>query len=107
LAYKPDVDDTRESPAFEIIELLRSRGAEVAYADPFVPEAPRVRRHDLGLRSVELSEETVAAFDAVAIVTNHSQGPYELLAEKAQLVVDTRDAMRPWAGAMGDRLVRA
>jgi len=107
LAYKPDVDDTRESPAFEIIELLRSRGAEVAYADPFVPETPRVRRHDLALRSVELTEENVAAFDAVAIVTHHSQGPYELLAEKAQLVVDTRDAMRPWAGAMGDRLVRA
>lgn len=107
LAYKPDVDDTRESPAFEIIQILHERKVKVSYHDPYLPVAPQVRRHSFDMKSIELTPETVAGFDAVLIVTNHSKVDYGLLADSAQLVVDTRDVMRPFAGAMKERLVRA
>jgi len=107
LAYKPDVDDTRESPSFEIIDLLRERGADVSYSDPHVPFTVPVRKHDLKMQSVDLTPEAIASFDAVVISTNHSAFDYGLLAEHAQLIVDTRDAMRPYDAELGDRVVRA
>jgi UDP-N-acetyl-D-glucosamine dehydrogenase len=61
LAYKPDVDDTRESPAFEIIELFRELGSAVDYSDPHVPESKPVRRGDLGMKSVELTPDAIAS----------------------------------------------
>ena len=94
LAYKPDVDDLRESPSFELIELLRGRGAQVDYNDPHIPAAPRVRRHDLGLESVPLRAETLAGYDCVLVATNHSAYDWKLIEEHAQLVVDTRNAMK-------------
>ena len=107
LAYKPDVDDVRESPSFEIIELLRAEGAHVDYSDPYIKATWKMRRYNLGLTSVELTPETVASYDAVVISTNHSAFDYGMLAEHAKLVVDTRDAMRAHASEMGSRLVRA
>ena len=107
LAYKPDVDDVRESPSFEIIELLRAEGAHVDYSDPYIKATWKMRRYNLGLQSVELTPETLASYDAVVISTNHSAFDYEMLAEHAKLVVDTRDAMRNYASKMGTRLVRA
>ena len=107
LAYKPDVDDTRESPSFEIIDRLRELGAEVHYHDPHLPRALPVRRHDLKLSSVALTRETVSGYDAIVISTNHSSIDYRLLADHAHLVVDTRDAMREFRSDMGDRLVSA
>jgi UDP-N-acetyl-D-glucosamine dehydrogenase len=107
LAYKADVDDTRESPSFELIERLRVLGADVEYHDPHIPATIPVRRHDLRMRSVPLTAESVAGFDAVLIATAHSAVDYNLLARHARLVVDTRDAMRPYAPEMGARLVRA
>ncbi|MDX2148551.1 MAG: nucleotide sugar dehydrogenase [Planctomycetota bacterium] len=107
LAYKPDIDDTRESPSFELIELLRRLGAEVSYSDPFVPRTVPVRKHDLGMTSVELTPANVASFDAVLISTNHSAFDYAVLAKHAKLVVDARNAMKPFASDMGDRLVKA
>lgn len=107
LSYKPDVDDTRESPTFELIELLENLGADVEYSDPFIPETPRVRRHDLKMTSVDLTSESVASFDVVLISTNHAAFDYELIAKNAKLVVDTRDAMRDYHGIMGDRIVLA
>ncbi|MDX2116371.1 MAG: nucleotide sugar dehydrogenase [Planctomycetota bacterium] len=107
LAYKPDIDDTRESPSFELIELLRGLGAQVEYSDPFVPRTVPMRKHDLGMTSVALSPESVASFDVVLISTNHSSFDYGLLARHAKLVVDTRNAMTAFAAEMGDRLVKA
>ena len=93
VAYKPDVDDMRESPAAEIIERLAALGAVVAYHDPLVPVFPAMRRHRIALRSEPLEVERVARSDCVVIVTNHSGVDYGLLGEHAPLIVDTRNAM--------------
>lgn len=107
LAYKPDIDDTRESPSFELIAILRELGADVSYSDPFVPRTVPVRKHDLAMTSVELTAKSVASFDAVLISTNHSAFDYALLADHARLVIDTRNAMKDHAARMGERLVKA
>ena len=107
LAYKPDIDDTRESPAFELIELLIALGADVSYHDPHVPVAPKVRKHDLRMKSVPLTPDSLGSFDAVLIATNHTSVDYSLLARTASLVIDTRNAMQDYAADMGSRLVRA
>jgi UDP-N-acetyl-D-glucosamine dehydrogenase len=107
LAYKPDVDDVRESPAFAIIERLRALEAEVRYHDPYVPRTWSMRRHDLGMSSEPLTASTVGEADVVVVCTAHTGVDYGLVAEHARLVVDTRDAMRDWAGELGDRLVRS
>lgn len=92
LAYKKDVDDTRESPAFRIIELLQARMAEVSYHDPHVPHMPLTRHHDLRMSSVELTESRLRDSDAVLIVTDHTAVDYERVVRYAPLVVDTRNA---------------
>jgi UDP-N-acetyl-D-glucosamine dehydrogenase len=107
LAYKNDIDDTRESPSYELIEMLRHRGAHVDYHDPLVPVAAPVRKHDLGMKSVELTPQSVASYDAVLISTAHTGVDYAMLASHAKLVIDTRDAMRAHAPQMAERLVRA
>ncbi|MEM6569721.1 MAG: nucleotide sugar dehydrogenase [Planctomycetota bacterium] len=107
LADKRDVDDTRESPSFVLIDELTRAGADVAYHDPHVPVAPRTRRYDLGLASVALPPERLAASDAVLIATDHSCIDYAEIPEHAPLVVDTRDAMRGHEDLLRDRLVRA
>ncbi len=107
LAYKPDIDDVRESPSFELIELLRERGAHADYSDPFIRATWKMRRYNLGLTSVNLTPESIASYDAVIISTNHTAFDYEMLAKHARLVVDTRDAMRIYEKQMGDRLIRA
>jgi UDP-N-acetyl-D-glucosamine dehydrogenase len=107
LAYKADVDDTRESPSFELIHLLRELGAHVEYSDPHVPRTVPVRKHDLGMVSVELTPENLRTFDAVVISTAHKAFDFATVAAHARLVVDTRDAMRPFIAQMGDRLVHA
>lgn len=107
LAYKPDVDDVRESPSFRIIELLRERGMQVDYSDPHIPRTWKTREYDLQMTSVELTPETLASYDAVIVSTNHAAFDYAMIAAHAKLVVDARDAMRDYASEMGDRLVRA
>jgi UDP-N-acetyl-D-glucosamine dehydrogenase len=101
VAYKKDVDDLRESPALTIIELLRRRGAEVAYNDPYFPRVGRGRHYDLNLDSVPLSD--VGGYDCVMIVTDHSAYDYAGLVRDAQLVIDTRNATR---GIESDKIVR-
>ncbi len=107
LAYKPDIDDVRESPSFELIELLREHGVHADYSDPYIKATWKMRRYNLGLTSVELTPESVAGYDAVIISTNHTAFDYEMLAQHARLVVDTRDAMRIYEKQMGGRLIRA
>ena len=93
VAYKKDVDDMRESPALVIIELLRARGTAVDYYDPYVPAIPKTRSHpDLaGMRSISIDAQNVASYDAVLIVTDHSEVDWQSLVDAAQLVVDTRN----------------
>lgn len=107
LAYKPDIDDVRESPSFELIELLREHGVHADYSDPYIKATWKMRRYNLGLTSVELTPESVAGYDAIIISTNHAAFDYEMLAQHARLVVDTRDAMRIYEKQMGGRLIRA
>jgi UDP-N-acetyl-D-glucosamine dehydrogenase len=108
IAYKKDVPDIRESPSFKLIELLEARGSEVAYHDPHVPEIPATREHARlkGRKSVPLSDETLAACDAVLIATDHSAIDYERLNGKARLIVDTRNAMGR-RGLTGSHIVKA
>lgn len=94
LAYKKDVDDCRESPSLELIELLREKGAKVEYNDPHVPRVPRTREHDLRMRSRPLTAQRLARCDAVLISTDHSAYDYQFIVDHAPLVVDTRDATR-------------
>jgi len=94
LSYKKDIDDLRESPALEVIELLLEKGARVDYSDPYFPIIPAMRHHTLDLRSVVLTEASVAGYDSVLIVTDHSIFPYELLYKSAKLILDSRGAMR-------------
>ena len=95
LAYKPDVDDERQSPSYVLMRLLRERGAEVEYYDPFVPVIKPTREHPqfAGKRSVNWNGEGIRGFDLVLIATNHSCVNYQELADWAQCVVDTRNAM--------------
>ncbi len=107
-AYKKNVDDMRESPALQIMELLQDRRAQVAYYDPFVPELPPTREHPslTGMRSVDWKDDLAADYDAVLLVTDHDDVDYHALLKHAGLVVDTRNAFRR-AGAQGDNLVLA
>ena len=94
LAYKKNVADVRESPALVLIEMLREHGAEVSYHDPHVPSTHKQRKHDLGMTSTPLTPETLAALDAVLIATDHDDVDWELVANSAPLIVDTRGRMR-------------
>jgi UDP-N-acetyl-D-glucosamine dehydrogenase len=94
LAYKPDIDDVRESPSFEIIQRLREMGARVDYNDPLVPRTHRMRRHDLKMSSVALTAASLRRYDAVVVSTAHSAYDWAFIARHARLVVDTRNALR-------------
>jgi UDP-N-acetyl-D-glucosamine dehydrogenase len=92
LAYKKDVDDSRESPSIELIKLLRSRGAKVDYNDPHIPKTRKGREHDLRMKSVPLSAARLKSYDAVLISTDHSAYDYEMIVKNSSLVIDTRNA---------------
>jgi UDP-N-acetyl-D-glucosamine dehydrogenase len=100
VAYKPNIDDTRESPGIEVMKRLLRLGAKVAYNDPHVPRTPKMRRHDLGLSSVPLSLETLQSYDCVIIITHHDAYNWQMIVDNARLIVDTRNAL---AGVKGDR----
>ena len=101
LAYKRDVDDLRESPALTIIELLRARGAQVDYNDPYFPTVGHGRHYDLNMTSTPLKK--LGQYDAVLIVTDHSSYDYAQIVEQAQLVIDTRNATK---GIESKKIVR-
>ena len=106
IAYKPDVDDVRETPAAAIIEDLHTRGANVEYHDPHVADFPEMRKHDIDLSSVPITCESVSSYDAVLIVTNHTSIDWDLIAMNAKLVIDTRNALAS-CGDIRCRLVKA
>ena len=100
MAYKKNIDDMRESPSLVLTELLEAEGAKVTYHDPFVPTIPKTREHSqlAGRTSLDLTPEIVSGFDAVLISTNHDGVDYQMMADHARLIVDTRNAMKEFSG---------
>jgi UDP-N-acetyl-D-glucosamine dehydrogenase len=93
LSYKPELDDDRESPSFELIELLMARGAAVSYCDPYIPVARKGRRHDLGLTSVPCTAEEFARYDMLVVSTAHRAFRDPALYGEVSLAVDTRNIL--------------
>jgi UDP-N-acetyl-D-glucosamine dehydrogenase len=107
LSYKADVDDVRESPSFELIEKLEQLGAHVDYNDPHVPRTHHMRKWgDIGKASVPLTADTLAAYDCVLVATGHRAYDWQLVADHAKLVVDTRNALANVTGRR-DHVVKA
>lgn len=96
IAYKKNVDDVRESPAIEIMELIRDKGADVQYSDPHVPVFPKMREHKFDLASVQLNAEVLQTYDAVIFTTNHDKFDIEMIKNNAQLIIDTRGVYRDY-----------
>jgi UDP-N-acetyl-D-glucosamine dehydrogenase len=90
VAYKKNVDDPRESPCIELMELLQEKGAHIAYSDPHIPVFPRMREHYFDLKSVELTAQSLGSFDCVIVGTNHDLFDYALIKKHSKLIVDTR-----------------
>lgn len=108
LAYKPNVNDDRESPAWRILDLLGQKGAAISYHDPYIPRTAPTRKYDFQLESEALTPENIAAKDLIIIVTDHDNIDYELLAAHGRLIVDTRNALRKRGLAARDgRLVQS
>jgi UDP-N-acetyl-D-glucosamine dehydrogenase len=95
IAYKPNVDDDRESPSYVLLDLLKKRGANVSYYDPYIPVIRPSREHGhwAGTKSVQWKKEVVGKFDLVLISTNHEAVNYRKLADWADCIVDARNAM--------------
>jgi UDP-N-acetyl-D-glucosamine dehydrogenase len=93
-AYKKDIDDMRESPSLRIISLLKEKGAEVAYHDPYVPRIEEGHGFHYSMQSVPLHPETLGQYDAVVILTDHSCIDYNMVVKQSQVVVDTRNACK-------------
>ncbi|MBX3665775.1 MAG: nucleotide sugar dehydrogenase [Burkholderiales bacterium] len=90
IAYKKNVDDMRESPAVMLMEILRAKGADIAYCDPHVPVFPKMREHRFDLKSASLNPESLALYDCVVLATDHDAFDYALVKTHAMLIVDTR-----------------
>jgi UDP-N-acetyl-D-glucosamine dehydrogenase len=109
MAYKKDTDDPRESPGFELMELLLHRGAIVTYNDPHIPVLPQMRRYphiSEPLKSESLTEEFLSSQDCVLIATDHSDYDWSWIVSKSRLIVDTRNATRGVAADAG-QIVRS
>ena len=109
LAYKPNVDDDRESPSYRLLEKLKEQGAEMAYHDPYVPVIRLTREHPhwAGAESVTWNRETISSFDVVVIATAHACLDYAELAEWAPCIVDTRNAMAGVKGVASGKVWKA
>jgi UDP-N-acetyl-D-glucosamine dehydrogenase len=90
IAYKPDVDDARESPALNIFSELHKNGADVDFSDPYFSELPITRKFNFKKEGVELTASNLSSYDAVILLTNHKKYDYDLIYENARLIVDTR-----------------
>jgi UDP-N-acetyl-D-glucosamine dehydrogenase len=108
VAYKRDVDDCRESPGLELMELLTDKGAEVSYHDPHISKLPTLRHHPelTGRASRPLSREYLAEQDCVLVATDHSAFDWPWIVDQSKLVIDTRNATKG-VTANRDRIVRA
>jgi len=96
VAYKAGIDDVRESPSLDIMEIIQEQGGNIAFHDPYIPEILPTREHAglQGMKSVRFDESTVSKFDAVLITTDHSNVDYASLVSWSRLVIDTRNATK-------------
>jgi UDP-N-acetyl-D-glucosamine dehydrogenase len=95
VAYKRDIDDMRESPAMDVMGLLAARGAQVSYADPYVPEVHgREWAGGYDIKAVDMTRGSIRQYDCVVIVTDHKAFDYDALLDEADLIVDTRNAIK-------------
>ena len=94
IAYKKNVDDMRESPSVQLMELLRDQKAIVSYSDPYVPRFPKMREHKFDLSSVALEPASLKKYDCVLLATDHDDFDYEMIKANAQLLIDTRGRYR-------------
>ncbi|MDG5766335.1 nucleotide sugar dehydrogenase [Balneolales bacterium ANBcel1] len=109
LAYKPNVDDDRESPTYKLMDNFKELGAEVAYYDPYVPVIRKTREHAhwAGTKSVGWNENSISGFDCVVIATDHADVDYDTLAHWADCIVDTRNAMNGREGVKDGQVWKA
>jgi len=105
-SYKKDIDDMRESPSLKLIEILRERGSLVDYNDAYVPKLPKTRKYDYNMESVPLTKENIRKYDVLLLSTDHSNYDYKLIADNAQLIVDTRNAFGK-NGIANEKIVKA
>ncbi|MBH74270.1 MAG: UDP-N-acetyl-D-glucosamine dehydrogenase [Dehalococcoidia bacterium] len=106
VTYKPDIQDTRESPALPIIKLLQESGATVEYSDPYVPILQSSQTKDRKMQSLHLTKKDLGMFDLVILITDHSSFPYQLIHEHSTLIIDTRNAFRR-NNFIGDHVIQA
>jgi UDP-N-acetyl-D-glucosamine dehydrogenase len=90
IAYKKNIDDSRESPSVVLMERLQELGASISYSDPHIPSFPTMRAHHFSLSSIALTRESIASFDALLLATDHDKFDYELIKSNAQLLIDCR-----------------
>jgi UDP-N-acetyl-D-glucosamine dehydrogenase len=91
-AYKKNVDDMRESPSLKLIDILREKGAEVDYSDPYIPKLPATRKYKFDMASVELTKVNLEKYDLILLSTDHDDFDYALIEEAANIILDTRNA---------------
>lgn len=94
LAYKKNVDDTRESPSLTIMEMLIKMGADVRYSDPYLPEAPKTRKFNFDLKSIDLTSGNIKTFDAIVLATDHDDFDYDIILKNSSLIIDTRGRLK-------------
>ena len=94
ITYKSDIDDMRESPAVELMKILKEKGAIVHYTDPYVPVFPKMRKYFFHLSSINPTPKNIASYDLLLLATNHTKFDYEMFQQHAKLIVDTRGVYR-------------
>jgi len=94
ISYKKNIDDMRESPSVEIMQLIQDCGAEINYSDPYVPVFPKMRRYSFSMNSVEVTSENIKNYDCIVVGTDHGDFDYKMIGENAKLIVDTRGMYR-------------
>ena len=92
VAYKKNVDDMRESPSLKLIEIIREKGANIDYNDPYVTKMPATRKYKYEMNSVELTKENLEKYDLIILSTDHDIYDYEFICKYAKLIIDTRNA---------------
>jgi UDP-N-acetyl-D-glucosamine dehydrogenase len=104
-SYKKDIDDMRESPSLKLIEILREKGANVDYNDPYVPKLPKTRKYEYDMKSVELSKKNLAKYDLVLLSTDHTDYNYKFISSNSKVILDTRNAFEK-AGVKSDKVFK-
>ena len=90
IAFKKNVQDTRESPGVELIRILKKKGANVNYSDPHVPIFPKMRRYNFNLSSKNLTPKSINSYDLILLATDHVKFDYPMIQRNAKLIIDTR-----------------